>query len=138
MAKAKNELDALREEVARLSGQARQALAKLERQAAANPELTFAKIAEILSAMPHVDDVLIQLQSHAHDYPCGTAPGTSGGVKQQGWLHEVTWRVFIRTYPEGKYADVTGPTCLAAIKAVLTQIKLPMPAGLEKLAKSLE
>lgn len=66
MAKEKTEIDILREQVKSLSNQASQALAKLERQASATPEITFAKIAEILSAMPHVDDVLIQLQSHAH------------------------------------------------------------------------
>lgn len=136
MAKELNDLEKLRIQVSRLTDQNKQALARLERQASAVPELTFAKIAEMLSAMPHVDHVLIQLSSDAHDYPTSVAAGTGG--KNMGWQHSIKWRVFIREYPHGRFADRTELSCYAAVKAVLDEIQLPMPAGLEKLAQSLE
>lgn len=115
----------------------RNALAALDRQAASAPELTFAKVAEILSAMRDVDHVLLQLQSEATDYPCGTMPGAVG-VKQQGWKHSVTWRLFVRRYNSKEHCDRAGTNLHAVIVEVLDTLKLPMPAGLESLAQQID
>jgi len=97
----------------------------------------FHQIAEMLSGMRDVDHVLLQLQSEASDYPCGTMPGAVG-IKQQGWKHAITWRLFIRRYNSKAHCDRAGTSLLEVIKDVFSELKLPMPAGLEKLAQQID
>lgn len=114
----------------------RNTLAMLDRQQAAAPELSFAKVAQILSSMRDVDHVLLQLESHAFDYPTSPAPGAPG-VRLKGWKHDIRWRLFIRRYGSSKHCDRAGTNLLAVITEVLDTLKLPMPAGLESLAQQI-
>lgn len=115
----------------------RNALALLDRQAASAPELTFAKVAEILSAMRDVDNVLLQHESHAFDYDKGAMPGAAG-VKQKAWKHTMTWRLFVRRYASSAHCDRAGTNLHAVIVEVLDTLKLPMPDGLESLAQQID